>query len=120
MKALGPSYNQAWALQDSISVIAEPLCFLINAFLNEGKFPMILNKLMFVQSSKRVILKIQTTIDLFLFQQLLQRFSKKAFLNKLPTILITTNFFPGTIWFQEKYIHDGCTGFHNWKKKKGN
>ena len=34
----GPSNNPAWALKDSISVIAEPLFFLINAFLNEGKF----------------------------------------------------------------------------------
>ena len=38
-KPLGPSNIPAWALKDSISVIAEPLCFLINAFLNEGKFP---------------------------------------------------------------------------------
>ena len=29
----------AWALRDSISTIAEPLCFLINAFLDEGRFP---------------------------------------------------------------------------------
>ena len=31
-KPLGPSNIPAWALKDSISVIAEPLCFLINAF----------------------------------------------------------------------------------------
>ena len=36
---LGPFNIPAWALKDSISVIAEPLCFLIIAFLNEGKFP---------------------------------------------------------------------------------
>ena len=47
---------------------------------------------MFAQSSKRVTLKIQTTIDLFLLQQLYPRFSKKSFVNKLLTILITTNF----------------------------
>ena len=34
-----PSNEPAWALKDSISVIAELLCFLINAFVNEGKFP---------------------------------------------------------------------------------
>ena len=38
-KSLGTSNIPAWALKDSISVITEPLCFLINAFLNEGKFP---------------------------------------------------------------------------------
>ena len=36
---LGPSNIPAWALKDSTSVIAEPFCFLLNAFLNEGKFP---------------------------------------------------------------------------------
>ena len=38
-KLSGPSNIPAWSLEDSISVIAEPLCFLINACLNEGKFP---------------------------------------------------------------------------------
>ena len=36
---MGPSNIPAWALKGSITVIAEPLCFLINAFLNEGNFP---------------------------------------------------------------------------------
>ena len=38
-KPLGPVEIPAWALTDSISTIAEPLCFLINAFLDEGRFP---------------------------------------------------------------------------------
>ena len=38
-KPLGPSEIPAWALKDSISTIAEPLWFLINAFLDEGRFP---------------------------------------------------------------------------------
>ena len=38
-KPLGPFNSPAWALKDSISVIAEPLCFLVDAFSNEGKFP---------------------------------------------------------------------------------
>ena len=38
-KPVGPSEIPAWALKDSISTIAEPLCFLINAFLDEGRFP---------------------------------------------------------------------------------
>ena len=38
-KPFGPSNIPAWVLKNSISVIAEPLCFLIIAFLNEGKFP---------------------------------------------------------------------------------
>ena len=36
---LGPSETPASVLKDSISTIAEPLCFLINAFLDEGRFP---------------------------------------------------------------------------------
>ena len=38
-KPLGPSKIPAWALKDSINVISEPLTFLINAFITEGKFP---------------------------------------------------------------------------------
>ena len=38
-KPLGPSNTPAWALKDSMNVIAEPLCFMINAFLEEGRFP---------------------------------------------------------------------------------
>ena len=38
-KPLGPSNIPAWALKDSLNVIAEPLTFLINAFLEQGKFP---------------------------------------------------------------------------------
>ena len=38
-KHLGPSEIPAWVPKDSISRIAEPLCFLINAFLDEGRFP---------------------------------------------------------------------------------
>ena len=38
-KLLGPSETPAWVLKDSISTIAESLCFLINAFLYEGRFP---------------------------------------------------------------------------------
>ena len=38
-KPLGPSNIPAWALKDSLNVIAEPLTFIINAFLEPGKFP---------------------------------------------------------------------------------
>ena len=38
-KPLGPSKIPAWALKDALNVISEPLTFLINAFLAEGKFP---------------------------------------------------------------------------------
>ena len=36
---LGPSDIPAWALQDCLNLLAEPLCFVINAFIEEGKFP---------------------------------------------------------------------------------
>ena len=38
-KPLGPSNIPAWALKDASDVLAEPLTFLINAFLEEGLFP---------------------------------------------------------------------------------
>ena len=38
-KPLGSSNIPAWALKDSLNVIAEPLTFLIKAFLEQGKFP---------------------------------------------------------------------------------
>ena len=38
-KPLGPTNIPAWALKDSLNVIAEPLAFLINAYLEQGKFP---------------------------------------------------------------------------------
>ena len=36
---VGPSIIPAWALKDAMNVIAEPLTFLINAFLEKGIFP---------------------------------------------------------------------------------
>ena len=38
-KPLGPSKIPAWALKDAQSVLAEPLCFLINEFISESSFP---------------------------------------------------------------------------------
>ena len=38
-KPLGPSNIPAWALKDSVDIVGEPLTFLINAFLHEGRFP---------------------------------------------------------------------------------
>ena len=38
-KPLGPSNIPAWALKDCLNLLAEPLCFMMNAFIEEGKFP---------------------------------------------------------------------------------
>ena len=38
-KPLGPYEIPAWALKDFMNIIVEPLCYLINAFFYEGKFP---------------------------------------------------------------------------------
>ena len=38
-KPLGPSDIPAWALKDCFNLLAEPLFFMINAFIEEGKFP---------------------------------------------------------------------------------
>ena len=45
-KPLGPSNIPAWALKDSLNVIAEPLTLLINAFLEQRNFQIILKELM--------------------------------------------------------------------------
>ena len=36
-KPLGPSDIPAWALKDCLNLLAEPLCFMINASIEEGK-----------------------------------------------------------------------------------
>ena len=38
-KPLSPSNIPAWALKDCRNLFAEPLCFMINAFIEKGKFP---------------------------------------------------------------------------------
>ena len=38
-KPIGPSKIPAWALKDRLNVIAEPLFYLVNTFIQEGKFP---------------------------------------------------------------------------------
>ena len=38
-KPLGPSNNPAWALKNCLNIIAETLTYLLNAFLEEGRFP---------------------------------------------------------------------------------
>ena len=43
-KPLGPSKIPAWALKEAQSVLAEPLCFLINEFISESSFPTDLKK----------------------------------------------------------------------------
>ena len=43
-QTLGPSKIPAWALKDAQSVLAEPLCFLINEFISESSFPTDLKK----------------------------------------------------------------------------
>ena len=43
-KPLGPSKFPAWALKNAQSVLAEPLCFMINEFISESSFPTDLKK----------------------------------------------------------------------------
>ena len=38
-KSFGPSKIPAWAIKDAKAALAEPLCYLINHFITEGKFP---------------------------------------------------------------------------------
>ena len=43
-KPLGPSKILAWAIKDDKAALAEPLCYIINQFIIEGKFPEDLKK----------------------------------------------------------------------------
>ena len=43
-KPLGPSKIPAWAIKDAKAALAEPLCYLINQFVTERKFPEDLKK----------------------------------------------------------------------------
>ena len=38
-KPVGPSKTPAWAIKDAKAALAESLCYLINQFITEGKFP---------------------------------------------------------------------------------
>ena len=38
-KPLGPSKIRAWAKKDAEAALAETLCYHINQFITEGKFP---------------------------------------------------------------------------------
>ena len=43
-KPVGPSKIPAWAIKDAKAALAEPLCYLINQIITEGKFPEDLKK----------------------------------------------------------------------------
>ena len=43
-KPVGPSKIPAWAIKDAKAALAEPLCYLINQFITEGRFPEDLKK----------------------------------------------------------------------------
>ena len=43
-KSLGPSKIPAWAIKDAKAALSEPLCYLINKFNRERKFPEDLKK----------------------------------------------------------------------------
>ena len=102
-KRFCPSNIPAWALalKDSISVIAKRLCFLMNRFSNESKFPNDLK-----QAHVCPIFKKGDTEDPNNYRPIpvtaaLSKDFRKSFVNKILNILLTTNFFPGTIWFQK-------------------
>ena len=57
-KPLGSSKKPAWAIKDAKAALAEPLCYLINQFITEGKFPEDHKKSLCNSSSKKQIPKI--------------------------------------------------------------
>ena len=62
-KPLGPSDIPAWALKDCLNLLAELLCFMINAFIEKGNFPDHLKQAHVIQIYKRVIMKILIITD---------------------------------------------------------
>ena len=43
-KPISPSKIPAWSIKDAKAALVEPLCYLINQFITEGKFPEYLKK----------------------------------------------------------------------------
>ena len=64
-KPLGPSNIPAWALKDCTNILAEPLCFLINAFITEGIFPEHFKRVLLLPFLKKVIQKTPIITDRF-------------------------------------------------------
>ena len=83
-KPVGPSKIPAWAIKDAKAALAEPLCYLINQFITEGKFPEDLKKACVtpLHSSKKGMPKTHSIIDLFLSLLLCQKFLKRRSVHK--------------------------------------
>ena len=67
-KPLGPSTLPAWAINDAKAALFEALCYFINQFIREGRFPEDPKK-----AFKKEILKTHSIIDLFLSLLLLSK-----------------------------------------------
>ena len=95
-KPLGPSNIPACALKDSISVIAEPLCFLINASLNEGKFPRDLKQAHVCPIFKKGDTEnpIQTIIDLFQITAAISKVFEKVIREQFTNYIDNSKLFP--------------------------
>ena len=64
-KPLGPSKTPAWAVKDAKAALAEPLCYLINQFITEEKFPEDLKKASVTPLFKKEIPKTHSIITNF-------------------------------------------------------
>ena len=80
-KPVGPSKMTAWTINYAKAALAEPLCYLINQFITEGRFPEILKKACLTPLFKKGIPKTHSIIDLF-FILLRQKLLKRRSVNK--------------------------------------
>ena len=85
-KPVGPSKIPAWAIKDAEAALAEPLCYLINQFITEGKFPEDLKKACVTPLFKGIPMT-HSIIGLFLSLLLCQKFFEKAFSSQITSFL---------------------------------
>ena len=76
-KPLGPSNIPAWALEDCLNIIAEPLTYSINAFLEEGRFPNHLKRARVVPIYKNGDTEETNNLDQSQSHRQLQKFLKR-------------------------------------------
>ena len=86
-KPLGPSKIPAWAIKDAKAALAEPLCYFINQFSTEGKFPEDLKKACVTQLFKKGNPEDPLTYRPISVTSALSKISEKAFSSQITSFL---------------------------------
>ena len=86
-KPLGPSKIPACEIKDAKAALAEPLCYFINQFITEGKFPEDLKKACVTQLFKKGNPEDQLTYRPISVTSALSKISEKAFSSQITSFL---------------------------------